>query len=300
MLVLKPWRCTLLASAFLMLTACAPSQPVPVPRQITDKTPCGNLTFAGFPMLTPEIKAPYFVCKKDTYAAEFNPTSKTPLWVVERVTGTVAAAPMAPHVADFRPDPDIPTGLRTELYDYDQQGYAIGAMATPAEFGADAVRISRTYYLSNTLPQNPSNAAGIWALLDQNVREWAAAKGELYVISGPIYPQGTVAAWIGGPPKREGGPLQRRYSQGEDQKQPYKGKMGVPAYLYKVIYDPQAHQAVAFVIPNQDVPAAMLPRYATSVALVEQYTHLRFFPDVPEAQRQGLVNLVSPQAWVLH
>lgn len=293
------WRHTLLACALLVLTACTPDKPVPVPRHITDKTPCADLTFAGFPLLNPELKKPFFVCKKGTYAAEFNPTSKTPLWVTERVIGSQAMAPTAAHVADFRPDPDVPGGVRNELYDYDKQGYAVGQMSIPANFGADAVKISRTYYLSNTLPQNPQNQAGIWAALDQNVRQWAQAKGELFVISGPIYPRGNVVAWIGGPPKREGGPIQHRYSEA-NQKDPYKGKMGVPVYLYKVIYDPQSQQAVAFVIPNQDVPVSDLPRYATNVSLVEQYTHLRFFPDVPDAQRQQIVNTVLPQAWILH
>lgn len=296
---LNCFRTAALLGAVLSLAACSPDKPVPVPRTITDKTPCGTLTYAGFPKLDPEIKAPFFVCKKDTFALEFNPTSKTPLWATEHLMGATLSAGTAPYAEDFRPDPDVPEAVRSQMYDYAMQGYDRGQMAPAEDYGQDLVKISRSFYLTNTVPQNPDNNRGIWSVLERNVRDWAIAKGELYVITGPIYPRGQTAAWIGGPPKRQGGAVQHRYST-PDLKNPYKGKMGVPVYLYKVILDPKTHQAVAFIIPNQSVPASELPRYATSVAMVEQYTRLTFFPDLTPAQHQQVVNTVLPSAWVLH
>lgn len=288
-----------LMGAVLFVGACSSSKPVPVPKVITAKTPCGDLTFAGFPHLSPDISDPYFVCKKGTYALEFNPKSKTSLWVTEHLMGDQLDHPEAGYTKDYRPDPDLGSDVRSELYDYLHQGYEPGLMAPVADFQADPIKMSRAFYLSNAAPQNAENQKGIWRALEHNVRQWAQAKGELFVITGPVYPRGQTMAWIGGPPPPKEGVIKRRYST-VDKKNPYKGKMGVPYSFYKVIYDPRSHQAVAFIIPNQNEPVQLLPRFATSVAQVEAATRLTFFPNLPAAERQQLVNTVTPQAWILH
>lgn len=285
----------------MALSACSPGKPVPVPQPVTAKTPCGGLTFDGFPFLEKPIEASYFVCKPQAFAMQFNPTSKTALWTTEHVVGQVVDAAPITYAQDVRPDPDLPQGVRNEMYDFVHQGWAMWQMAPAQDFGQDRVAISHSFYLSNMLPVPGANRAGILTRLEANIRQWSKLYGDLYVVTGPVYFQDQPAAWIGGPPPRAQGAIHRHYTTDEDPQHPHKGKMGVPNYVFKVIYAPRIHQAVAFIIPNAQVaPVSALPGYAASVATVERYTHLRFFPQMPAAARQALVTGVSTQAWILH
>lgn len=285
----------------LALSACSHDKPVPVPHPVTAKTPCGGLTFGGFPKLTPPVKLSYFVCKPQGFALQFNPTSKTSLWTTEHITAQAISAPPIAYAKDVRADPDLPEGTRNELYDFERQGWAMWQMAPAKDFGQNRVAISHSFYLSNMLPVPAANRSGILAWLEGNIRLWAQQYGELYVVTGPIYLNGEPAAWIGGPPPRKQGVVHRRYTTSDDPRHPHKDKMGVPNYVFKVIYAPKIHQAVAFVIPNAQVaPSNALPQYATNVATVERYTHIEFFPELPANERQALVNTVSAPAWILH
>jgi len=291
MTVLRSLRTTALLGAVFLLASCSHSKPVPVPRGAN--APCADLAGAGFPVLTPEITAPYFLCRPGTYALEFNPVSKTALWVTEHLVGTDLNA-QAARAPDFRDDPMLPADVRNTTNDF-TNGYAPGHLASTDDYVADPVKMSWTYYLSTVVPQHPGSR-DIWARLEQNVRAWAQAKGQLYVISGPIYNGGQAAAWIGGPPPPKG-PVRARYSV-PNPRDAHKGKMGVPTHLYKVIFDPATRQAVAFIIPNQAVPVAQLPYYAVSVQQVEAATHLTFLPNLPN--RAQVVGTVTPTAWILH
>ena len=92
---------------------------------------------------------------------------------------------------------------------------------------------------------------GIWRDLEQLVRDWTDLRGELYVVTGPIYTGGHLKS-IG------------------------KNEVRVPTHFYKVIYDPDVEEAIALILPNAALEAELLPKFITSIAEVEKETGLDF------------------------
>ena len=285
---------TALVGVALLLAGCGQEHPIPVPRQAN--APCADLAGAGFPVLQPELKAPFFVCHKGVMALEFNPTTKTALWSVEHLTAAQVNG-QHPIIPDFRVDPKLPNSIRNQPSDFTLKGYLPGQLTPAGDFRSNDVKMSWTFYLSNAVPMPEANRNGIWRRLEENVQAWAKANGELYVVSGPIFYAGQPAAWIGGPPPPSG-PLQPRYATPRPQ-DAHKGKMGVPTHIFKAIYDPIHHTAVAFILPNTEViPAAQLPYYAVPVSKVEALTYLTLWPNLP--QHDQIMNTVDPRHWILH
>ncbi len=75
---------------------------------------------------------------------------------------------------------------------------------------------------------------GIWKALENRVRKWTTLRGELYVVTGPVYRV---------PPPDHIGVNQ----------------VTVPFRFYKVIFDPIRVEAIAFILKNTQTPTSMLP-----------------------------------------
>jgi len=58
-----------------------------------------------------------------------------------------------PRSDDFRPDPDLPKGQRSELKDYDKSGYDRGHLVPAEDMRRDRQTESETFLLSNMAPQ---------------------------------------------------------------------------------------------------------------------------------------------------
>ena len=78
------------------------------------------------------------------------------------------------------------------------------------------------FYLSNMVPQvGKGMNQGIWKDLEEKVRKWAIARGELFIFTGPVY-EGGAKETIG------------------------KNRVAVPSALYKIIYDPNKERGYSF------------------------------------------------------
>lgn len=281
------------------LGACSAPGPAPVPR--TAGAPCSDLTVGGFPESEVPLAMPYFVCRKGTFALVFNPSSKTSLWVVERLTADSLAKPPLPHVQDFRWPPGIPAPYRPVLANYTpakgQPRWLPLPLADTLDFPGNQVQMSWSYYLSNTLPIDPS-AVPVMQDLDSLVRSWARQRGEVFVVSGPVYYAGKALAWTQKPQPHSVMPsFTPPPAMAPRRTEDHRGQMAVPSYIYKVVLDPRRAEAVAFIIPNGNAPPSMLPKYAATIAQVEALTHIRFFPNWP--QRTSVESQVRGD-WPLH
>jgi endonuclease G len=197
---------------------------------------------------------------------------KTPIWVAERLTKEKALAKL-PRKDNFRADLELPVGQRAELADYKGSGYDRGHMAANANFNWSAKAMDESFLLSNMIPQNGPNNQQIWANLEAQVRDWAIVRGEIIIISGPVYDNDEANLVIG------------------------KNNVGVPDKLFKVIYDPQRKEAIAFLLPNQPINTKFLPSYIVSVREIESVTGLNFLSALPRKEQNRIEKVKAADMW---
>lgn len=221
----------------------------------------------------------FYLCRIG-YAVQFDPATKTPLWSAEKLNSRLLVGAKDPRSDDFRPDPEVPNGAQATLNDYKGSHFDRGHN-TPAadQTGRGAEAMSESFYLTNMFPQvGPNQNRGIWADLEAQVRDWTQQRGELLVVTGPIFDTGTLA--IG------------------------RSKVWVPTRLYKVVIDPKTLESIAFIMPNRQIitrktrqldkggeypqtqpeqavncngQPCSLENFVVPVSAVEQATGLRFF-----------------------
>ena len=102
------------------------------------------------------------------------------------------------------------------------------------------------------VPQVGSMNSGIWRILESKVQKWAKDRGGVFVYTGPIYQKVTETKTIG------------------------TNKVAVPEMLFKIVFDPNIPEAIAFVIPNKKVKTADMPLYIVSVEEIQAMTELDF------------------------
>ncbi len=163
----------------------------------------------------------------DTFAVLHSGLSKTPLYVVEKLTvAQLKDAKGESRSDDFFPDPRLPANARAHLDDYARSGYDRGHLA-PAADQPNSRAMVQSFALSNMVPQAPVNNRKVWSKLESDVRKYALrANGPVYVFSGPLFAE----------------PVQ---ALGRSQ-------VWIPQRLFKLVYDPQARRAWAHVLPNTD------------------------------------------------
>ena len=208
---------------------------------------CTDEFRAGQP--TSAVAGTRLLCRNE-YISVYDPARKVPLVVAEYLTPAELAGDVA-RTDNFQPDPELSSGQRAELPDYQASGYDRGHMAPAADFEAGLTQMNQSFYLSNMVPQNPEMNRGIWAQLESAVRACTARQGGLYVLTGPVF--SGRARFIG--PDR----------------------VSVPNSLYKVVVS--GSSARAFVLPNKTLPKTTnFSSYEITVDALQAQTGLTFFP----------------------
>ena len=191
---------------------------------------------------------------REGYVLSHNASTKVADWVAYRVIPTQLDGPFD-RTDDFREDEDLPTGERSTPDDYDEPNFDQGHMAPADLFTTDPSAMSESFLMSNMAPQNGSLNSGGWKGLENRVQKWTKSRGELYVVSGPVYDPSATVSTIG-------------------------DGVHVPDGFYKVIFDPVRVEAIAFILPNERVLTADLPNRLESVDEVEKLTGFDFLPEL--------------------
>ena len=208
---------------------------------------CTDEFRAGQPTST--VAGTRLLCRNE-YVSVYDPARKVPLVVAEHLSRAELAGDVA-RTDNFQPDPELSSGQRAELADYQASGYDRGHMAPAADFEAGLTQMNQSFYLSNMVPQNPEMNRSVWAQLESAVRSCTSRQGDLYVLTGPVF--GGRARFIG--PDR----------------------VLVPNSLYKVVVS--GSSARAFVLPNKTLPkTSNFSAYETTVDALQAQTGLTFFP----------------------
>ena len=164
----------------------------------------------------------------DNMAILYSGESKTPLFVVERLDqASLQAARKQQRTDRFYEEARLPAAERASLDDYKSSGYDRGHMA-PAADQPTPNAMAQSFSLANIVPQARENNRGIWAKdVEKPTRQYAMrATGYIYVMTGPVF-----------------------YSKNQTIGA---GRVWVPAYLYKLVYDPANNRAWAYWVKNTD------------------------------------------------
>jgi endonuclease G len=254
------------------------------PAIAADEVPAGcssMVTKIGVPEVLGSSGEREILCRTG-YVLSHDDEHKTPNWVVEHLTPGRFTGPgdRKAQRDPFQPDPDLKKGKRAELVDYraklpNGRKFDRGHMAPAASMKFSKEAMTESFYLSNMSPQQgPGLNQHIWAELEGVVRDWSCDRGELYVITGPIYDNDNPD--LLGP-----------------------NEVAVPTAFYKIAYDPVSKRLIVFILPNERVDKRGKPvlealkPYVTTLRKVEEHANLKLLTGLSTRERRRLSTLVS-------
>jgi endonuclease G, mitochondrial len=190
----------------------------------------------------------------DAFAILHSGESKTPVFVAQRLNRASVADADEKRTNRFFADARLPSAEKASLEDYKGSGYDRGHIA-PAGDMPTVQAMAQSFSLANIVPQAPEHNRGVWAkAVESATRKYASrATGDIYVITGPVYvPSIAESPSIG------------------------RGKVRVPKYLFKLVYDDDKNRAWAYWHENSNETRASAP--ISYQELVEK-TGINFIPN---------------------
>ncbi len=266
-----------------------------------------------------QVGAPvgYVELFNEGYVVGYDPRLRIPAWVQYRVTAQQLASDL-PRSDAFAADTRVHARGRAELTDYDVAAdweiweamgllparnpndrgpmYARGHMAPARDLAYDVDVEASSYLLTNMAPQvHAGFNSGIWSSLERKVREWAAVRGDLTVIMGPVFQ--TSAALIEPPVEEDDRLLLSSesvvFAQPPTERQVLYNVVGardvaVPTAFFKIVIDMHTlddPDVIAFVVPHYRNPDSRtstqrLAEMLVSVDEIELLTGLDVLTDL--------------------
>lgn len=219
-------------------------------------------------LINPKLAAKTRELCYSAFAVLHSGVTRTPLYAVEHLTrDSVAAAKglQRPEASAFHAEPRLPPDERAELADYKRSGFDRGHLVPSANEPTPNAQ-QESFSLANMIPQVGESNRGIWSAIEGATRHLANTRGEVYVVTGPVF---------------QGANLQR-----------IGGRVLVPTHVFKAIYDPRRREAAAYLVPN--APGNDYQRIP--IAQLEEVTGISVFPGVPAAAKATVLALPEPRA----
>jgi len=224
-------------------------------------TACPSLFVGGQPpaLLNGKLAQKTRLLCFEAFAVLASGVTRGPLWSAERLTAaTIRDARRTPRKGTFHAESALTRGDRAELSDYARSGYDRGHMAPSGDM-PDPRSLQQSFSLANVLPQAPELNRRAWQIIESAVRDYAAAHGLVYVVTGPVF---------------QGSGLQA-----------LNGRVLVPTSTYKAIYDPDSGAAGAYICSNAEQPECR----TASVTNVERLSGVDPFPAVPARVKAAMM-----------
>ncbi len=213
---------------------------------------------------------PVIIIAREGLVLGHSSLSKIPYWVCEHATAARLNGPGNRKLSKFLPDPKLARFPRALLPDYAHSGYDRGHMAPAADEKTTQKMMDDCHFLSNMVPQiGPTFNRGIWAQLEATVRKWTLARGESWIVTGPLFydPLEEDETTADG--------LVPHDAIGDDH-------VAVPTHCYKILLAKSADgdwQSIAFVLQNKTYAKPFqLSLYLTTIDWIEERAGLDFFP----------------------
>jgi endonuclease G len=199
------------------------------------------------------------------FALKHSGATRTPLYAAEHLTRErLAQAKGMKRSSKFYPDPNIPASERAELRHYARSGYDRGHVAPSGDMPSPESQ-QECFTLANMVPQKPSVNRGIWEGVESATRKLAKDRGEMFVVTGPIY---------------TGNNIQR-----------IGGAVMVPTQMFKAVYDPKRNEAGAYIVDNAEGAQAQI----MSISALEKVSGINVFPSISNQVKDNGMRLPEPK-----
>ncbi|MCB2204126.1 DNA/RNA non-specific endonuclease [bacterium] len=254
--------------------------------------PVADVTSLGEPVA-------YQVLRRRAYSAGYDPRLKIPVWVQYTLTKAHSEADDVDRSNAFGDDEDIHEDGRAYNVDYDQlgDGYVKGHMAPADDFRWSAEAERETNLLTNIAPQIGSAYNGsVWKRIENSVRDWAESRGEITVITGPVFFSRDSIVTKPDSLTQPGTARQVVYNVlGEHE-------VAVPTGFYKIIVDATGTrpEVIAFLVPHYETHTdaeRSIARYIVSVDEIERVTGIDFLPELENGVEAEIESQRAPGLW---
>uniref|UniRef100_A0A8C6U9F9 Endonuclease n=1 Tax=Neogobius melanostomus TaxID=47308 RepID=A0A8C6U9F9_9GOBI len=256
-----------------------PGRPSP---QVPDSSPSGPASSValmkyGFPSLS-NIKT------RQSYVAAYDPRTRLPVWVLERLDSASISGQSDRRKAEFREDPSVHEFHRATNADFKGSGFDRGHMAAAANHKWSQSAMDDTFLLSNITPQNPDLNQHMWNRLEQMCRSLTKQYRGVFVCTGPLFL----------PQRQTDGRLYVSYQVLG------KNHVAVPTHFFKVVIlelsDGQGVELRSYVMPNRPIPEQTpLEHFLVPIETVERASGLLFVSNIMRLTKNirtiGLRNL---------
>jgi len=195
--------------------------------------------------------------------------TKTPVWSAEHLTRARignAEGLSRPGSNAFHAEQSLAPDDRAELDDYTGSGFDRGHMSPNGDMPTKKAQ-KESFSLANMVPQAPCNNEVLWAGIEGAVRQLVKDDGDVFVVTGPIYPSDAQLQQIG-------------------------NGVIIPPELFKAIFDPARNQAAAYVSPNKNE----LEWHTVSIEDLKQLTGIDAFPALSQEIKATAMALPGPEA----
>ncbi|MDB5931293.1 MAG: non-specific endonuclease [Polaromonas sp.] len=192
----------------------------------------------------------------DAFAILHSGESKTAVYVAQKLNRASIRDADEERSNKFFADARLPEAERAKLADYAGSGLDKGHLA-PADQMPTVQAMAQSFSLANMVPQALRQNRGVWRTsVEAATTKYAArASGNVYVITGPVYAPSIAKSRAIGP-----------------------GKVRVPKYLFKLVYDEAQSRAWAHWYLNNNAAQATAP---ISYAELVKRTGIEFLPGLP-------------------
>lgn len=199
------------------------------------------------------------------YGTLHSGVTRTPLYSAEYLTSSrLLQGKGLKRQSRFHPDENIPPAERAELRHYARSGFDRGHVAPSGDM-YDVQSQLESFSLANMVPQAAAVNRGIWEGIESAVRKLAKERGELYIVTGPLF---------------QGGQIQR-----------IGGAVMVPTQMFKAVYDPKRKEAGAYLVDNAE---GAQPQ-KLSVADLEKLAGINIFPTLDQQTKSREMRLPDPK-----
>lgn len=222
---------------------------------------CSQIFMDGKPPLVSFITKRLPVHCYHYYASALYPDFPEPVWSAEHLTREqILQATRLKRTGKFSSKDPI-------LRNYRNAGFVERGHMTPSGDAPTPETQQETFTWMNVVPQTPQLNRFKWNWIEQHIRHYTIEKGEIFVVTGPLFDKKQKPATIG-------------YN-----------RLPVPSMIWKAFFVPNTQEMGAYICQNNESPTCWI----VSVSLLTKNLGIDPFPGVNQTFKEIKANLPKPE-----